>query len=71
MAVHPLCEVWSSPHQEHILRMCDAGMGEENRGEKKSWACYVYLVSRLQQEYTKCCLTTTPTTRLPNERAGT
>ena len=29
MAVHPLCEVWSSPHQEHICCMCDAGMGEE------------------------------------------
>lgn len=35
MAVHPLCEVWSSPHQEHICRMCDAGMGEENQGEEK------------------------------------
>eukprot|EP00957_Ditylum_brightwellii_P008370 633702-Ditylum_brightwellii.AAC.1 len=35
MAVHPLCEVRSSPHQEHICRMCDAGTGEENWGEEK------------------------------------
>mmetsp|Transcript_19716 Transcript_19716/g.28582 ORF Transcript_19716/g.28582 Transcript_19716/m.28582 type:complete len:105 (-) Transcript_19716:517-831(-) len=35
MAVHPLCEVWSSPHQEHICRMCDAGAGEENSEEDK------------------------------------
>ena len=35
MAVHPLCEVWSSPHQEHICRMYDAGAGEENSEEDK------------------------------------
>ena len=35
MEVHPLCKVWSSPHQEHICRMCDAGAGEENSEEDK------------------------------------
>eukprot|EP00957_Ditylum_brightwellii_P009852 743347-Ditylum_brightwellii.AAC.1 len=35
MAVHPLCKVWSSPHQEHICRICDAGAGEESSEEDK------------------------------------
>eukprot|EP00957_Ditylum_brightwellii_P104880 7993346-Ditylum_brightwellii.AAC.1 len=35
MAVHPLYEVWSVPHQELICCMCDIGMGEENQGEEK------------------------------------
>eukprot|EP00957_Ditylum_brightwellii_P151009 11498869-Ditylum_brightwellii.AAC.1 len=39
MAVHPLYDVWSSPHQEHIYCMGDAGMGEENWGEEKFYIC--------------------------------
>eukprot|EP00957_Ditylum_brightwellii_P156881 11940344-Ditylum_brightwellii.AAC.1 len=36
LEVHPLCEVWSSPHQQHICHMCDTGMGEEDPKEQKN-----------------------------------